>query len=80
MQVVVELILQGRPWTQVLSTLNHHFPESRPVVRDPKAVSNPWISPNPLPLVYQNCPSSRPLYPGAPNFSVFHILNRQIKI
>nr|XP_020018508.1 TERF1-interacting nuclear factor 2 isoform X2 [Castor canadensis] len=38
-KVVVELILQGRPWTQVLSTLNHHFPESRPVVRDPKATN-----------------------------------------
>ncbi|XP_040824617.1 TERF1-interacting nuclear factor 2 isoform X1 [Ochotona curzoniae] len=36
-KVVVELILQGRPWKQVLSVLNDHFPQSRPVVRDPKA-------------------------------------------
>uniref|UniRef100_A0A2I3MAN1 TERF1 interacting nuclear factor 2 n=5 Tax=Cercopithecinae TaxID=9528 RepID=A0A2I3MAN1_PAPAN len=36
-KVVVELILQGRPWAQVLKTLNHHFPESGPIVRDPKA-------------------------------------------
>uniref|UniRef100_A0A2K6MGV6 TERF1-interacting nuclear factor 2 N-terminal domain-containing protein n=1 Tax=Rhinopithecus bieti TaxID=61621 RepID=A0A2K6MGV6_RHIBE len=38
-KVVVELILQGRPWAQVLKTLNHHFPESGPRVRDPKAQS-----------------------------------------
>ncbi|XP_003924332.1 TERF1-interacting nuclear factor 2 isoform X2 [Saimiri boliviensis] len=36
-KVVVELILQGQPWAQVLTALNHHFPESGPVVRDPKA-------------------------------------------
>ncbi|KAF7468729.1 Hypothetical predicted protein [Marmota monax] len=36
-KVVVELILQGRPWPQVLNALNHHFPESGLVVRDPKA-------------------------------------------
>ncbi|XP_076787093.1 TERF1-interacting nuclear factor 2 isoform X8 [Arvicanthis niloticus] len=28
-KVVVELILQERPWAQVLNALNHHFPESR---------------------------------------------------
>ncbi|XP_045863538.1 TERF1-interacting nuclear factor 2 isoform X1 [Meles meles] len=36
-KVVVELILQGRPWAQVLNALHHHFPESGPVVRDAKA-------------------------------------------
>lgn len=36
-KVVVEMILQGRPWAQVLNALHHHFPESGPVVRDPKA-------------------------------------------
>lgn len=36
-KVVVELILQGRPWAQVLNALHHHFPESGLVVRDPKA-------------------------------------------
>ncbi|XP_045425874.1 TERF1-interacting nuclear factor 2 isoform X1 [Lemur catta] len=36
-KVVVEMILQGQPWVQVLNALNHHFPESGPVVRDPKA-------------------------------------------
>ncbi|XP_054433838.1 TERF1-interacting nuclear factor 2 isoform X2 [Pteronotus mesoamericanus] len=36
-KVVVELILQGRPWAQVLNALHHHFPESGPGVRDPKA-------------------------------------------
>lgn len=36
-KVVVELILQGRPWAQVLNALYHHFPESGLVVRDPKA-------------------------------------------
>ncbi|KAM5235495.1 TERF1-interacting nuclear factor 2 [Ctenodactylus gundi] len=36
-KVVVEMILQGRPWAQVLSALSHHFPESGPLVRDPKA-------------------------------------------
>lgn len=36
-KVVVELILQGRPWAQVLNVLHHHFPESGLVVRDPKA-------------------------------------------
>ncbi|KAM5338082.1 TERF1-interacting nuclear factor 2 isoform 2-T2 [Glossophaga mutica] len=36
-KVVVELIVQGRPWAQVLNALHHHFPESGPVVRDPKA-------------------------------------------
>ncbi|KAG8509405.1 TERF1-interacting nuclear factor 2, partial [Galemys pyrenaicus] len=36
-KVVVEQILQGRPWSQVLNALHHHFPESGLVVRDPKA-------------------------------------------
>uniref|UniRef100_A0A452VDH3 TERF1 interacting nuclear factor 2 n=1 Tax=Ursus maritimus TaxID=29073 RepID=A0A452VDH3_URSMA len=36
-KVVVELILQDRPWAQVLNALHHHFPESGPIVRDPKA-------------------------------------------
>ncbi|XP_013365856.1 PREDICTED: TERF1-interacting nuclear factor 2-like [Chinchilla lanigera] len=36
-KVVVEMIVQGRPWAQVLSVLNRHFPESGPVPRDPKA-------------------------------------------
>ncbi|XP_053449414.1 TERF1-interacting nuclear factor 2 isoform X1 [Nycticebus coucang] len=35
-KVVVEMILQGQPWAQVLNALNHHFPVSGPVVRDPK--------------------------------------------
>lgn len=35
-KVVVELILQDRPWAQVLNALYHHFPESG-LVRDPKA-------------------------------------------
>lgn len=35
--MVVELILRDRPWPQVLSALHHHFPESGPVLRDPKA-------------------------------------------
>ncbi|XP_048218710.1 TERF1-interacting nuclear factor 2 [Perognathus longimembris pacificus] len=35
-KVVVELILQGRPWAHVLSALNHHFPPSGPRLRDPK--------------------------------------------
>lgn len=46
-QVVVELILQGRPWAQVLNALHHHFPESGSVVRDPKAVSSSWNNPHP---------------------------------
>lgn len=41
----MELILQDRPWAQVLNALHHHFPESGPIVRDPKAVSNPWNRP-----------------------------------
>ncbi|XP_005085666.2 TERF1-interacting nuclear factor 2 isoform X1 [Mesocricetus auratus] len=36
-KVVVELILQDRPWAQVLSALSHHFPESRPVPLAPEA-------------------------------------------
>ncbi|XP_036873247.1 TERF1-interacting nuclear factor 2 isoform X7 [Manis javanica] len=36
-KVVVELILQGRSWAQVLNALHHHFPVSAPVVWDPKA-------------------------------------------
>ncbi|XP_012589499.1 PREDICTED: TERF1-interacting nuclear factor 2 isoform X2 [Condylura cristata] len=36
-KVVVELILQDRPWAQVLNALHHHFPEPGLVVRDPKA-------------------------------------------
>lgn len=35
--MVVELILRDRPWPQVLNALHHHFPESGPVLRDPKA-------------------------------------------
>lgn len=55
MQVVVELIVQERPWTQVLNALNHHFPESRTVstiglnslvVMQP---SCPWVLATPLP-------------------------------
>lgn len=44
----MELILQGRPWAQVLNALHHHFPESGIVVRDPKAVSSPWNNPHPV--------------------------------
>lgn len=40
-QLVVELILQGRSWAQVLNTLHPPLPESGPVVRDPKIVGNP---------------------------------------
>ncbi|XP_012880829.1 PREDICTED: TERF1-interacting nuclear factor 2 isoform X2 [Dipodomys ordii] len=36
-KMVVELILQGRPWAHVLNVLNHHFAQSGPRVRDPKA-------------------------------------------
>ncbi|KAM9645318.1 TERF1-interacting nuclear factor 2 isoform 1-T1 [Trichechus inunguis] len=36
-KVVVELILQARPWAQVLNALNQHFPESGHLVRNPKA-------------------------------------------
>ncbi|XP_036699647.1 TERF1-interacting nuclear factor 2 isoform X4 [Balaenoptera musculus] len=36
-KLVVEMILQGRPWAQVLNALHRHFPESGPAVRDPKA-------------------------------------------
>ncbi|XP_010625250.1 TERF1-interacting nuclear factor 2 isoform X2 [Fukomys damarensis] len=36
-KMVVEMIVQGRPWTQVLSVLNRHFPESGPAPPDPKA-------------------------------------------
>lgn len=35
-KVVVELIVQERPWTQVLNALNHHFPESRTAEQDRK--------------------------------------------
>uniref|UniRef100_A0A8C2MF71 Terf1 (TRF1)-interacting nuclear factor 2 n=1 Tax=Cricetulus griseus TaxID=10029 RepID=A0A8C2MF71_CRIGR len=35
-KVVVELILQDRPWAQILNALNHHFPESRPTKQDRK--------------------------------------------
>ncbi|XP_045143844.1 TERF1-interacting nuclear factor 2 isoform X2 [Echinops telfairi] len=35
-KVVVELILQGKPWAHVLNALSLHFPESAPQVRDPK--------------------------------------------
>uniref|UniRef100_A0A667IYZ3 TERF1 interacting nuclear factor 2 n=1 Tax=Lynx canadensis TaxID=61383 RepID=A0A667IYZ3_LYNCA len=69
-KVVVELILQGRPWAQVLNALHHHFPESGPVVRDPKAVSNPWYEPFPVNTVPQSG-FSRPLDPGDPKFSAF---------
>ncbi|XP_050999090.1 TERF1-interacting nuclear factor 2 isoform X3 [Acomys russatus] len=40
-KVVVELIVQGRPWAQVLKALDHHFAEAGPVPLDPAAVSNP---------------------------------------
>ncbi|XP_004647522.1 TERF1-interacting nuclear factor 2 [Octodon degus] len=36
-KMVVEMILQGQPWAQVLSALDHHFPESGAVPPDPKA-------------------------------------------
>ncbi|XP_024608992.1 TERF1-interacting nuclear factor 2 isoform X4 [Neophocaena asiaeorientalis asiaeorientalis] len=36
-KLVVDMILQGRPWAQVLNALHRHFPESGPTVRDPKA-------------------------------------------
>ncbi|XP_021038331.1 TERF1-interacting nuclear factor 2 isoform X3 [Mus caroli] len=35
-KVVVELILQARPWDQVLNALKHHFPESRTTKEDRK--------------------------------------------
>ncbi|XP_021058632.1 TERF1-interacting nuclear factor 2 isoform X2 [Mus pahari] len=35
-KVVVELILQARPWAQVLNALKHHFPESRTTRQDRK--------------------------------------------
>lgn len=35
-KVVVELILQERPWAQVLNALNHHFPESEDTKQDRK--------------------------------------------
>lgn len=35
-KVVVELIVQERPWTQVLNALNLHFPESRTTEQDRK--------------------------------------------
>ncbi|XP_007947418.2 TERF1-interacting nuclear factor 2 [Orycteropus afer afer] len=35
-KMVVELILQGRPWSQVLNALNNHFPESGQLVWTPK--------------------------------------------
>lgn len=75
-KVVVEMILQGRPWAQVLNALNRHFPESGPVVLDPAAVSNPQDKSHPVGMMQRSCP----LYPDAPllpNFSIFHILNRQ---
>lgn len=67
MQVVVELILQERPWAQVLNALNHHFPESedvsaildRPNSLGVMQLSCPWVLATPLP----------------PNFSVFNVLN-----
>ncbi|XP_011946662.1 PREDICTED: TERF1-interacting nuclear factor 2 [Cercocebus atys] len=34
-KVVVELILQGRPWALFFFFFYHHFPESGPIVRDP---------------------------------------------
>uniref|UniRef100_A0A4X2M8J6 TERF1-interacting nuclear factor 2 N-terminal domain-containing protein n=1 Tax=Vombatus ursinus TaxID=29139 RepID=A0A4X2M8J6_VOMUR len=30
-KVVVEMILEGQPWSLVLDALNHHFPESGPL-------------------------------------------------
>ncbi|KAM6202548.1 TERF1-interacting nuclear factor 2 [Rhynchocyon petersi] len=42
-KMVVALILQGRPWTQVLHALNRHFPEYGHLVRNPKAVKQDLI-------------------------------------
>ncbi|XP_060031275.1 TERF1-interacting nuclear factor 2 isoform X2 [Erinaceus europaeus] len=35
-KLVVDRILKDRPWAEVLSALQQHFPESGPAVRDPK--------------------------------------------
>ncbi|XP_006835452.1 PREDICTED: TERF1-interacting nuclear factor 2 [Chrysochloris asiatica] len=42
-KVVVELILQRRPWAQVLNALNRHFPESEHLVRNPKATKQDLV-------------------------------------
>ncbi|XP_076983233.1 TERF1-interacting nuclear factor 2 isoform X2 [Tamandua tetradactyla] len=52
-KLVVELILQGQPWAQVLDALNHHFPESGPLLRDPKAVKQLAEAPVDLALKQQ---------------------------
>ncbi|XP_006883248.1 PREDICTED: TERF1-interacting nuclear factor 2 [Elephantulus edwardii] len=41
-KVVVTLILQGRPWTQVLNTLNDYFPECGHKVQNPKVTEKDW--------------------------------------
>lgn len=80
MQVVVELILQERPWDQVLDALKHHFPESRTLKPlDPEAVSAMLDRPNSLGVMQPSCPWVLAT-PPPPNFSVFNILNRQNKI
>ncbi|KAF6352579.1 TERF1 interacting nuclear factor 2 [Rhinolophus ferrumequinum] len=38
-KMVVEMILQGRPWAQVLNALHRHFPESGPTKQDLKKIS-----------------------------------------
>lgn len=75
----MELIIQGRPWAQVLNALHHHFPESGPVVRDPKAVSDPWNNPHPLvnPLCNKIAPPSSP--PGDPNLTLCLLYPQQTK-
>ncbi|XP_075387830.1 TERF1-interacting nuclear factor 2 isoform X2 [Tenrec ecaudatus] len=46
-KVVVEMILQGKPWAHVLNALSFHFPESAPQVRDPKVLQDvlSWMQP-----------------------------------
>lgn len=53
-QVVVELILQERPWAQVLNALNYHFKECRPV--EAATVSNPSDRPNSLGVMHPSYP------------------------
>lgn len=78
---MVELILQGRPWAQVLNALNHHFPESGPVVRDPKAVSRPWKKPYPqLTLRAAQLLLLPVTGPDVPNLFAFLTPNRQSRI
>ncbi|XP_038596833.1 TERF1-interacting nuclear factor 2 isoform X3 [Tachyglossus aculeatus] len=42
-KMVVELILGGRPWPQVLDALNHHFPQSGPAERHPNATERDLV-------------------------------------